>query len=221
MNRLYGLIIVMAKGLSREETVKVLSLIKNLESQEESFEFQRPVDFQGLGLSDYPLVIAKPMDLSTVRKKIKAQKYDSYTEIVADLQLIWDNAKQYNPIDSYVFSQAIAMETHMRKLIGKLGVVATPKELRKRAREEDGISVTDVISFDEKWDVTEQIKKLSHDSLISMVEICRERCPRAVKELEAEKVQITIDDLDRSTFNLLKELVYGPEEVPPVKRARR
>mmetsp|Transcript_7583 Transcript_7583/g.14219 ORF Transcript_7583/g.14219 Transcript_7583/m.14219 type:complete len:212 (-) Transcript_7583:159-794(-) len=211
----------MAKGLSREETSKALTLVKSLEAQEDSYEFLRPVDFKGLGLSDYPLIVTKPMDLSTVRKKIKAQKYDSLVDIVADLQLIWENAKLYNPADSLVHTQAVTMETHMRRLNNKLGVTAVPRESRKRARDEDGISASEVVSFEEKWEVTEQIKKLNHDTLLSMVTICREHCPRAVKELEADKVQITIDDLDRATFNLLKELVYSPEEGAPTKRARR
>jgi hypothetical protein len=209
----------MARGLSREESSKGLSLVKSLEALEDAYEFRRPVDFRGLGLSDYPLIVAKPMDLSTVRKKIKGQKYDSLTDVVSDLQLIWENAKLYNSDDSLVYTQAEAMEAHMKQLNAKLGLAAAPREPRKRARNDDGISASDVVSFEEKWEVTEQIKKLTHEALMSMVKICRDNCPRAVKELEGDKVQITIDELDRTTFDLLKEVVYASEE-PPVKRGR-
>lgn len=211
----------MAKGLSREETAKALTLIKSLEAQEDSYEFLRPVDYKGLGLIDYPTIVTKPMDLSSVRKKIKAQKYDSLSEAVEDLQLIWDNAKNYNPTDTLVHTQALTMEAHMRRLNTKLAIFATHKDSRKRARDEDGASNSDAVSFEEKWEMTEQIKKLNHDTLLSMVTICRDHCPSSIKELEADKVQITIDDLDRATFNIMKELIHSPEEGAPVKRPRR
>lgn len=37
--------------------------------------FRYPVDYKGLGLFDYPILIKKPMDLSTIKKKIKRNKY--------------------------------------------------------------------------------------------------------------------------------------------------
>lgn len=208
----------MAKGLSREDTAKALVLVRSLEVQEEAYEFMRPVDFQGLDLLDYPLIVTKPMDLCTVRKKIKSQKYDELSEVVADLQLVWDNAKLYNPVETTVYTQAICMEVHMRRLSNKLRIEASPTDSRKRPRD-DGQPET--VSFEEKWELTEQIKKLSHDTLLTMMTVCRESCPKALKELETDKVQITIDDLDRATFNIIKDLAYNPEEGAPTKRARR
>jgi hypothetical protein len=208
----------MAKGLSREDTGKALVLVRSLEAQEEAYEFMRPVDFKGLDLLDYPLIVTKPMDLCTVRKKIKAQKYDDLTEAVADLQLIWDNAKLYNPAETTVFFQATCMEVHMMRLCNKLRIVPTPSDSRKRARDD---AHQETVSFEEKWELSEQIKKLSHDTLLTMMTVCRESCPKALKELETDKVQITIDELDRATFNIIKDLAYNPEEGAPTKRARR
>ena len=36
-------------------------------------DFRKPVDWRILGLDDYPQVIAKPMDLGTVKQKIERQ----------------------------------------------------------------------------------------------------------------------------------------------------
>jgi hypothetical protein len=33
------------------------------------------VDWKGMGLTDYPIIIKYPIDLSTVNKKIKEEKY--------------------------------------------------------------------------------------------------------------------------------------------------
>jgi bromodomain-containing factor 1 len=50
----------------------------------------------GLNLLDYPTIIKNPMDLGTVKKKLKAGKYKSMNEYQDDILLIWDNCKRYN-----------------------------------------------------------------------------------------------------------------------------
>ena len=54
------------------------------------------MDWKVWNLPDYPTVIKKPMDLSTVRKNIKTNKYTNIEEFLKDLQLIWDNCHLYN-----------------------------------------------------------------------------------------------------------------------------
>lgn len=62
----------------------------------DSFEFRQPVDFKGLGLHDYSLVVKKPMDLNTCLKKLNNSEYKTVEECIEDLQTIWDNCKLYN-----------------------------------------------------------------------------------------------------------------------------
>lgn len=75
-------------GLSREESNRIQGLIKYLEDQNESLDFLQPLDYKGLGLDDYPLIIKKPMDLSTVKKNLKNSRYNSTEEAFEDLMLI-------------------------------------------------------------------------------------------------------------------------------------
>jgi bromodomain-containing factor 1 len=86
--------------LTREETNKLINLLKLLERHQDSYEFRHPVDFVGLGLPDYPEVIKFPMDLSTVKQNLKQDEYQSMQDFLLDLQLIWDNCKLYNPEES-------------------------------------------------------------------------------------------------------------------------
>jgi hypothetical protein len=37
----------------------------------DSFDFREPVDWKGMGLTDYPNIIKHPMDLSTALKRLK------------------------------------------------------------------------------------------------------------------------------------------------------
>ena len=75
-------------GLSREESNRIQGLIKYLEDQNESLDFLQPLDYKGLGQDDYPLIIKKPMDLSTVKKNLKNSRYNSTEEAFEDLMLI-------------------------------------------------------------------------------------------------------------------------------------
>ena len=61
-----------------------------------------PVDWEGLGLIDYPTFVKNPMDLSTVNKYLNEEKYQSIEEVLDDLQLIWDNCKIYNKKGSVI-----------------------------------------------------------------------------------------------------------------------
>jgi hypothetical protein len=42
------------------------------------------------------------MDLGTVKKNLKASKYDSVESVLNDIQLIWDNCHLYNAPDSVI-----------------------------------------------------------------------------------------------------------------------
>lgn len=46
---------------------------------------------------DYAEVIKKPMDLSTVLSKIDLHQYGTVKEFLQDVDLIWQNALEYNP----------------------------------------------------------------------------------------------------------------------------
>lgn len=57
---------------------------------------------KALGLLDYPTIIKKPMDLQTLKKKVKNGKYKNNSEFLEDLNLIWDNCKTYNQEGSVI-----------------------------------------------------------------------------------------------------------------------
>ena len=61
-----------------------------------------------MGLTDYPDIIKYPMDLTTVSKRFKEEKYSKVEEALDDLQLIWDNCKAYNPEGQYFWHEGVA-----------------------------------------------------------------------------------------------------------------
>ena len=49
-----------------------------------------------MGVPDYLDVIARPMDLGTVRAKLRRRGYGSADAFASDVRLVFNNAKQYN-----------------------------------------------------------------------------------------------------------------------------
>lgn len=66
----------------------------------DTHEFRKPVDWKSFGLVDYPTIVQKPMDISTVRSKLAGNCYNVVEDCLDDIQLIWDNCKLYNAKDT-------------------------------------------------------------------------------------------------------------------------
>ena len=49
---------------------RLKDVINEIEDDPKSYEFREPVPWRELGLSDYPEIIKKPMDLKTTRTKL-------------------------------------------------------------------------------------------------------------------------------------------------------
>uniref|UniRef100_A0A8C4DNE5 ATPase family AAA domain-containing protein 2 n=1 Tax=Dicentrarchus labrax TaxID=13489 RepID=A0A8C4DNE5_DICLA len=83
-----------------EDTLRELRLflrdVTNRLSQDKRFKaFTKPVDLEEV--PDYAEVIKKPMDLSTVLSKVDLHRYGTVKEFRQDVDLIWQNALEYNP----------------------------------------------------------------------------------------------------------------------------
>lgn len=70
---------------------------------------------------NYGLIIKTPMDLNTVMKKLKTLSYNSKSEFVDDLMLIWNNCLTYNADPKHFLrAHAIAMQKLTQKLVASI-----------------------------------------------------------------------------------------------------
>ncbi len=82
------------------------------------------------------------------------------------------------------------------------------------------------ISFDEKVKMTEKVKKLKPEDLTQFVHMVQELCPKAVADVDAKRLQIKVDDIEKNAFEkltkMLDEKIGEEEEVrePNNKRAK-
>ena len=100
------------------EAKKILTLLKKFPDAD---PFLYPVDWKGFGLDDYPKIIKKPMDLSTIATKLSSgDQYEKFGDFEADFRLIVSNCKLYNAEKSEVFEMAESMEKEFDRIIASL-----------------------------------------------------------------------------------------------------
>ncbi|EQC42700.1 hypothetical protein SDRG_00427 [Saprolegnia diclina VS20] len=68
--------------------------------------FNAPVDPVALDLPTYNDIIARPMDLGTIKKTLDAGKYVSLDAFAADVRLVFENAMLFNGKDHWVHGNA-------------------------------------------------------------------------------------------------------------------
>ncbi|GFN74631.1 Creb-binding protein, partial [Plakobranchus ocellatus] len=85
----------------------MMPIIEKLLKQEpEALAFKNPVDPVALNIPDYFDIVKKPMDLSTIKRKLDSGQYTEPWQIVDDIWLMFSNAWLYNKKTSRVYKYA-------------------------------------------------------------------------------------------------------------------
>jgi hypothetical protein len=203
--------------MNADEQQKALNLVKHLSSQNESIHFLHPVDYRTLGLHDYPNIIKTPMDLSTVKSKLKNSQYSSMDDFLGDMILIWDNCRTYNLAESQIVQQTEVLEKSMLRFCNQNNI-SLENVIRRPKIEQH----PDSVPFQEKVDLSERLKVLSTKRLGAVVQIIEVECPKAITLLNDERIQLRIDALDKNTFGKVKDLAFMEkgEDGTPSKKAK-
>ena len=86
-----------------------------------SLLFRKPVNPHALGIFPiYNQIIERPMDLGTIKSRIDAGLYTNKDDLVADIQLVWNNAKKFNPKGHAVYEAAEFLERFSLERISKI-----------------------------------------------------------------------------------------------------
>lgn len=221
------------KSEIRKEDIKRLKEVLNeIEDDPKSYEFREPVPWRELGLNDYPEIIKKPMDLKSCRNKLIKQKYVRYEDFFKDLQLIWDNCKTYNIQGSDIYKLAEDMEKQSKKAVNRareaIGIIKgkngnrkakaaaaaeetkggdTHMEDQEAEKSDSEGSENEDVSFEEKVAFTEKVRRLTNEGLTRLVRKIKEICSDALEDVDAEKLHIQVDKIDKRSFGQLTTLV--------------
>lgn len=83
----------------------------------ESLPFRQPVDPEVLQIPDYYTIIKKPMDLSTIKRKLDTGQYSDPWQYVDDVWLMFENAWLYNKKNSKVYKYSTKLSEIFETLI--------------------------------------------------------------------------------------------------------
>ncbi|KAJ7492861.1 Bromodomain-containing protein [Mycena latifolia] len=260
----------------------LLSLMNRKQHYEIASPFYEPVDHVKLDIPNYPKIIKKPMDLSTMRKKLDNHEYSNAQKFYEDFKLMIRNCFAFNPSGTIVNqagielqrlfdekwqtlpslhevseddddeddeesededTQRIAlMESQIELMRGNIQALkGKPKEKKKKERRDKGpvassskskqmkalstkkkgkkpISDNDVLTFEQKKDLSEAIAQLDGQKLEKVIKIIHEGVPE-IKD-STEEIELEIDLLPTSVLTKLYNFVLRPLRTPAVKRNR-
>ncbi|XP_043922912.1 bromodomain-containing protein 1 isoform X2 [Protopterus annectens] len=91
-------------------TVCLRSVLDQLQERDTAHIFAEPVDLTEV--TDYLEYVKRPMDFSTMRKRLAAQGYKSLDELEEDFNLIIDNCMKYNARGTPFFRAAKRLQDH-------------------------------------------------------------------------------------------------------------
>ncbi|KAF8624755.1 hypothetical protein AX15_005653 [Amanita polypyramis BW_CC] len=265
---------------------KILTDLHRKQHYATASPFYEPVDWVKLDLPTYPKVIKKPMDLSTMRKKLDNHEYPNAQKFFEDFKLMIRNCFVFNPAGTPVNqagielqkvfddkwknlpllhdvsededeeeeddseeerARAIAMMENqietMRGSIAALKGVKVQKDKKKKKEREKAqaassskssnkmskssskkkskkpIADDDVLTFEQKKDLSEAIGKLDGAKLEKVINIIHEGLPE-IKDQSNEEIELEIDSLPASVLTKLYNFVIRPMRAPPTKRSR-
>lgn len=115
------------------------SLLRNMQNVkriQSSAPFRLPVDYVTLSIPSYPTIITKPMDLRTLEENLKADKYSTVNEFVADFNQIVENCRTFNgpehTVTKFANDMKTSFEKQMEKVPGPDMVDPSPADKKKK-----------------------------------------------------------------------------------------
>ncbi|KAK0713780.1 hypothetical protein B0T26DRAFT_873826 [Lasiosphaeria miniovina] len=99
---------------------RIQALLKGLRKYKNDTGQLRVVHFEKLPdkaeLPDYYTAIRNPVALDLIKKKHKRKKYQNVDQVLQDLELMFENAKEYNEEGSEVYEDAVELQKQARIL---------------------------------------------------------------------------------------------------------
>lgn len=174
-------------------------LVSQFYAKADAEPFREPVDWQALGLFDYPQVIKKPMDLGLVKKKLNDGTYKTIHDAADDIRLIWKNCMAYNADGSDFYNLA---QTMAKKFEEKFEKLCSQNDVGGYSGEGGHI---DEPTIEDKRAFAKSLYKISKEELGKVITDLEAKCPKAlIKNSAEDEVEINVDNISAVIF---KEIV--------------
>jgi len=175
------------------ELDQCMGVLDDLKNDKNSGFFQMPVDPVQLEVPDYFEIIKKPMDLQTVEKNLRGNRYANAHEFFDDLLLIFKNAVDYNDDPNNIVHQAALnlrrkMETRLSRLRTSLVDRTRPKDQTGKVKSETRQKI---------WEIIQQVRSAQETHEIFL--FFYEKCPNAFELGGDGNYQIRLDRISEES----------------------
>eukprot|EP01129_Flabellula_baltica_P016496 TRINITY_DN880_c0_g1_i2.p1 TRINITY_DN880_c0_g1~~TRINITY_DN880_c0_g1_i2.p1 ORF type:complete len:272 (-),score=82.63 TRINITY_DN880_c0_g1_i2:30-845(-) len=99
-----------------------------------SWPFLYPVDPDAMMIPEYRDIIKEPMDFHTVKDNFEKGKYEELESFFYDVDLIFDNAKTFNPEGTDVYLHAEFLQSHFSDIKSKLNRMSGSEKEDKKEK---------------------------------------------------------------------------------------
>ncbi|CAK9435289.1 uncharacterized protein LODBEIA_P57460 [Lodderomyces beijingensis] len=113
-----------------------LTTIKGIKRLKDSTPFHLPVDTVKLNIPLYYNFIKRPMDLSTIERKLHVKAYESAEQFTSDFNLIIENCQKFNGEAASISKMALNIQAQFEKLMLNM----PPRELPQGVTETKAVS---------------------------------------------------------------------------------
>lgn len=209
------------------------TLLNRLWSHKLGWAFRTPVDPVMLNIPDYFTVIKHPMDLGTIRSRLRKGEYSSPLDFAADVRLTFSNSIAYNPPGNqfHTMAQGISkyFETGWKSIEKKIPVTKPPvipltssasleseipfevAPLRNKsaAMNESKLRVEPaklVMTDDEKKKLSQDLVALEEEYPQNISDLLREQSGSDGQSEEVE-IEIDIETLSDETLFMVRKLL--------------
>lgn len=134
--------------IPKHQTKYALNVIKIIKRLKDASPFLHPVDIVKLNIPFYYNYITRPMDLSTIERKINVDAYEDPTQIVEDFNLMVSNCRKFNGENAGISKMALNIqaqfEKHMLNMPPKIlpNNVSVATDVKKNAHSRARVTTT-------------------------------------------------------------------------------
>jgi Bromodomain/Bromodomain extra-terminal - transcription regulation len=170
------------------------------------------------GLLDYPKLIKNPMDLGTIKDKLKKKGYKTLRQVSDDVNLVWTNCMTYNQDGSDFYKLADSLhrkwDDKFSKLLqeasggGEKPAAASSSSAAAAAASSSAGVPGGAAALKEKRDFAKQLFGLSKEDLGKVLVEVEARCPAAIVRNETEdEIELNVDRISAPVLAELSKFV--------------
>nr|XP_016498937.1 PREDICTED: transcription factor GTE5, chloroplastic-like [Nicotiana tabacum] len=155
--------------------IKCQKILRKLLKHQFGRVFSKPIDVKAFKLDDYYDIITQPMDLGTVKLKLKRDEYKTPEEFADDVRLTFNNAIIYNPKGSDIYTMA-------QVLLGKFEEMFEPVYAQYLSQPEVFLMSNNELS--QPLPIAKRLEELEekHNGLVNEVKRLKATCDELLQE---------------------------------------